>query len=246
MTTQNATLPVALAPAMRTLATAGARVHSVDVVRGAVLVLMVLDHVRHFFSDALVSPTDLAHASPALFLTRWITHFCAPVFVLLAGTSAFLSGHSRDLTRAELARYLATRGAWLIVLEVTVVRFGWLFNVDYEIAFGQVIWVLGWSMILLAGLVFLRLRTVLIFGAVLIVGHNLLDGIRPDSLGAFGSAWTMLHAPGWIEVAPGHAFFALYSLVPWVGVMALGYGLGPIFALEERERSAGCCCSAPR
>ncbi|MET1083963.1 MAG: heparan-alpha-glucosaminide N-acetyltransferase domain-containing protein [Burkholderiales bacterium] len=221
---------------MRTLATAAARVHSVDVVRGAVLVLMVLDHVRHFFSDALVSPTDLSHASPALFLTRWITHFCAPVFVMLAGTSAFLSAHSRVLTRTELARYLVTRGAWLVVLELTVVRFGWLFNLDYEVAFGQVIWALGWSMIVLAGLVFLRTRTVLLFGGVLILGHNLLDGIDPAAFGAFADAWRVLHAPGRIELAPGHVFFTPYSLVPWVGVMALGYGIAPLFTLELRVR----------
>jgi len=123
------------------------RFESIDLIRGLVMALMALDHTRDFFSNALFDPTDLSQTTAALFLTRWITHIVAPTFVLLAGTSAYVVTLRRNLTRRQLARYLVTRGLWLIVLEVTLVRFGWTFNWDYHYTFGQVIWVLGWSMV---------------------------------------------------------------------------------------------------
>ena len=119
------------------------------------MVLMALDHTRDFFSDALYSPTDLSKTSAGLFLTRWVTHLCAPTFVFLTGSSAYLSTVRRQLTKRQLAGYLFTRGLWLVVLELTLVRFGWLFNWDYHVQFGQVIWALGWSMVGLSGLIFL-------------------------------------------------------------------------------------------
>jgi uncharacterized membrane protein len=205
-----------------------ARLASVDLVRGAVMVLMALDHVRDFFSSARLDPGSLAAAPPALWVTRWVTHFCAPLFVLLAGASAYLHG-ARGGTHRDLARFLVVRGLWLIVLELTVVRFAWLFNVDYTFALAQVIWAIGWSMVALAGLVLLPLPVVTGFGIAMIAGHNLLDGRA-------GGAWTVLHAPGALAVAPGVTLFVAYPLVPWIGVMAAGYGLGALLVRDEPVR----------
>jgi uncharacterized membrane protein len=210
------------------------RLDSVDLLRGVVMVIMALDHVRDFFSNAPYDPLDLARTDPALFLTRWITHFCAPVFVFLAGSSAYLS-LSRGRTKAGLARFLLIRGVLLVLLELTVVRFGWLFNLDYRFLFVQVIWALGWSMIVLAALVFLPTWAVAAFGIVMIAGHNLLDSIGPDRFGSLGWLWTILHNPG-IMPLPGGRYIVVYPLIPWLGVIALGYGIGPILVREQSER----------
>ncbi|HXT41147.1 MAG TPA: heparan-alpha-glucosaminide N-acetyltransferase domain-containing protein, partial [Candidatus Angelobacter sp.] len=174
-----------------------ARLDSVDTLRGLVMVIMALDHTRDFFSkDLAFDPTDLTKTHSALFLTRWITHYCAPVFIFLAGTGAFLST-TRGKTQKELSWFLLTRGLWLVLLELTWVRcFGWLFNFDYHFAMGIVIWAIGWSMVALAALVFLPLRWVASVGLVMIVGHNLLDPVEPESLGAFGWLWKVLHSGG--------------------------------------------------
>ena len=150
---------------------------SVDLMRGLVMVLMALDHVRWFFSDVDFSPTDLARTDSALFLTRWVTHLCAPAFVFLAGTSVFLSA-MQGLSRPQLAGRLFTRGLWLVLLEPTIVRFAWAFNLDYsEMGLG-VIWALGWSMVVLSALVYMPLWAIGSFGLSMIFAHNLLDGIR--------------------------------------------------------------------
>ena len=122
---------------------------SIDLMRGLVMVLMALDHVRWFFSDAGFSPTDLTHTTPALFLTRWITHLCAPAFVFLSGTSAFLSAR-QGLSRPQLTMRLFTRGLWLVLLEVTAVHLAWTFNLDYSRMGLGVFWALGWSMVALS------------------------------------------------------------------------------------------------
>jgi uncharacterized membrane protein len=216
-------------------APARGRLDSVDLLRGAVMVLMALDHVRDYFSIAHFDPTDLSRTTPALFLTRWVTHFCAPVFVFLAGTGAYLSA-ARGRSRSELSRFLLTRGLWLVVLEFTVVRFGWIFNADYRnLLFVQVIWVLGVSMVVLAGLVHLPRAAVVAFGAVMVLGHNLLDGVQPDALGEWGTLWTVLHVQAPVTVA-GLVILVAYPLVPWVGVMALGYGFGPLLLRPPAER----------
>jgi uncharacterized membrane protein len=211
------------------------RLDSVDFLRGAVMVIMALDHVRDFFSYYRFDPLDLTHTNAALFMTRWVTHFCAPVFVFLAGTGAFLSG-SRGKTKPELARFLLTRGLWLIFLELTVIRFGWLFNVDYNLLFGQVIWAIGTSMVVLSGLIFLSTRTVTIFGVAMIVLHNSLDNITAAQMGVFGWPWQIIHAGGVINFAPNYFYIALYPLVPWVGVMAAGYGFGSLLLKDELAR----------
>ncbi len=211
------------------------RLDSVDFLRGAVMIIMALDHTRDFFSFYRFDPLDLTRTSAALFLTRWITHFCAPVFVFLAGTGAFLST-SRGKTKPELARFLLTRGLWLIFLEFTVIRFGWLFNVDYSLSFGQVIWAIGISMIALAGLIFLSIRAIAVFGIAMIVLHNFLDGITPGQMGVFGWPWQIIHSGGVIVLSSDTIYVALYPLIPWVGVMATGYATGSLLVKDEPVR----------
>src|SRR5215212_3803357 len=213
------------------------RLDSVDLVRGVVMVVMALDHVRDFFHVYAKSfdPLDPSKTWTALFFTRWVTHFCAPTFVFLAGTGAFLSTR-RGKTRPELARFLLTRGLWLILLELTLVRFGWLFNFDYHLAILQVIWAIGWSMIVLAGLVFLPVRVIAAAGLALIFLHNLLDGVAAESFGPFRWLWVVLHQPGVLAPRADAAIFVAYPLIPWVGVMAVGYAFGELLTFERERR----------
>jgi uncharacterized membrane protein len=211
------------------------RIESVDVVRGIIMILMALDHVRGYFGSLAASPTDLATTTPGLFMTRWITHICAPVFFLLTGTGAYLGLRRRS--RRELSWFLLTRGFWLILIEFTVVRFGWQFNVDYRLTVLTVMWALGWSMIVLSALVHLPTRAVAAIGVVLIAGHNLLDPIQAASLGALGPVWSVLHAPG--VVVPGdHLVFVAYPLIPWIGVTAAGFALGAVYEWDVERRRA--------
>jgi uncharacterized membrane protein len=214
------------------------RLDSVDLLRGLVMIVMALDHARDFFHhDALLyDPADLARATPLLFFTRWITHFCAPAFVLLAGAGAFLYG-SRGRSRSEVSRFLLSRGLWLVLIELTVVRLAWYFNLDYRMLSLQVIWAIGWSMVALAGLVYLPRGAILAFGAGMILSHNLLDGFGPapgastaaghPALSASDWLWSVLHVPNRPVV---------YPLVPWIGVMAVGYVLGGVLLLEPARR----------
>jgi uncharacterized membrane protein len=216
------------------------RLDSVDLLRGLVMVIMALDHVRDYFIDVRFDPTDLTQTNGALFFTRWITHFCAPVFVFLAGTAAYLST-VRGKSRGELARFLVSRGFWLILLELTVIRFAWTFDLDIKrIFFVQVIWVLGVSMIVLAGLIYLPLRAIAAIGIAMIAGHNLLDGVQ--SAGAFGASspagwlWTILHVQGVTTLPGGLRLFVAYPLIPWIGVMAAGYAFGSLLTRPEAAR----------
>jgi uncharacterized membrane protein len=213
------------------------RIDSLDLLRGVVMVLMALDHARDFFWLSPYDPTDLAHTNALAFATRWVTHLCAPVFVFLAGTGAWLS-RARGKSRTALAHFLLTRGFWLIVLELTVVKLGWeSYNYDVQYYRLQVIWALGVSMIALAGLVFLPLRVIFVLGAGMIVGHNLLDSLTPASFGSLRVLWRMLHVAGALGAAPGKGWgvFIVYPLIPWIGVMALGYCFGSLLT-EERLR----------
>lgn len=207
---------------------------SIDLVRGAVMVLMALDHARDFVGDHARAPLDLATTTPALFFTRWITHFCAPVFVLLAGVSAWAAGRSRS--PSEASRLLVTRGLWLVLLELTVVRFGWLFNVNYRFSFVQVIWAIGWSMVALAVISRAGARAALAFGVALIAGHDLFDGVHAERFGALSWAWRVAHEGGPLTPVEGHRLYVAYPLVPWIGVMAAGYGIGPWMARPVEER----------
>jgi uncharacterized membrane protein len=209
---------------------------AIDLLRGLVMVVMALDHARDFYSNYPGDPTaTLGTVTPALFFTRWVTHFCAPVFVFLAGVSAYLAGTRR--TRPELARFLATRGLWLLVVEVTLVRWGWLFELGFHIVVFQVIWVLGLSMVVLAGLVLLPLRPAHVgaLGLALVLGHDLLDGVHAASLGSMGWLWMFVHERGRL-MPNGHVLLVIYPLVPWAGVMAAGYGLGVVYTWPAERR----------
>jgi len=212
------------------------RLAALDILRGLVIVLMVLDHVRDFLHiDALeFDPLDPARTTPLLFLTRWITHFCAPTFVFLAGASARLQG-LRGRRAGELSRFLLTRGAWLVVLEFTVVSFGWSFSPHY-LVFLQVIWAIGCSMALLGLLVWVPAGALLALGVLIIALHNLLDPLPPEALGAYANAWSALHVPRlWMHDGAPWALLA-YPVLPWFGVMLFGYGLGGVFLRPAPQR----------
>jgi uncharacterized membrane protein len=211
------------------------RVEAVDLLRGVVMVVMALDHVRDFFTEARFDPLDLTQTSPALFLTRWVTHFCAPVFVFLAGTGAFLSA-IRGKTRPQLAWFLLTRGLWLVALEFTLVHLGWFFNFEYSLLLAQVIWAIGWSMVALAGLVFLPTWMIAALGVVLITGPNLLDGSWPDREAPFRWLWVVLVGGGPLELRPQTWFFVAYPILPWLGVMLAGYGFGAVWLIQGPQR----------
>jgi uncharacterized membrane protein len=209
-----------------------ARLESIDVVRGVIMILMALDHTRDFFGIPGQNPTDLANATAALFLTRWITHFCAPVFFLLTGTGSYLSLRRRS--KRELSGFLLTRGLWLIFLELVVARcLAYQLNVDYRVTMLLVLWALGWAMIALAVLVYLPASVVTAFGIVLIAGHNLFDGVRSAS-----PLWSILHVPGFVLNTPEHIVFVAYPLIPWIGVTAVGYGLGQVYSWDAERRRA--------
>jgi uncharacterized membrane protein len=222
--------PVAAAPI------AGLRIREIDVLRGLVIVLMVLDHVRDYFHVAAFDfdPLDPAATTPGLYVTRWITHLCAPTFVFLAGVSVWLQ-LSRGKSINRLSRFLLTRGLWLVALELTVLSFGWSFAFPYPL-FMQVIWAIGWTMIALAGLVWLPRLAVLTIGLAIVVGHNLLDPITPQQLGDLGLLWTLLHEGGPIFAGGAPVGIAAYPVLPWIGVIAIGYGLGPIFEQAPMRR----------
>jgi uncharacterized membrane protein len=209
------------------------RLDSIDLLRGLVMVLMALDHTRDFFAAGGPNPRDIA--DPALFLTRWVTHFCAPTFIFLAGVSAFLYGE-RGRSVGQVSFFLLTRGLWLILIELTLMRVCWTFSFHINVFVMQVIWVTGASMVVLAGLVHLPRWAIATIGLAMIAGHNLLDGIDAEDLGYAAWLWTLLHQPGLIEIAPHIKLFVLYNLVPWSGVMAAGYALGPVFRLDPASR----------
>ncbi|MBC8026960.1 MAG: DUF1624 domain-containing protein [Steroidobacteraceae bacterium] len=218
---------------------------SLDILRGLVIVVMALDHVRDFVMTAAVQdPTADPASSPGLFATRWITHFCAPTFVFLAGTSAGLMASRKN--PAEMASFLLTRGLWLIVLEALVVSVGWTFAPTGIAAFGdriyfglQVIWAIGASMVILAGAQYLGKRACLAIGAAILLGHDLLNTVWPaaSTTGTTGPLWVVLHARQLYEVGPFRIFFS-YPLLPWIGVMFAGYGAAALFELPEKQRTA--------
>jgi uncharacterized membrane protein len=193
---------------------------------------MALDHTRDFFGIPGQNPTELRTASTALFLTRWLTYFCAPVFFLLTGTGAFLS--LRRQSPGELSRFLLARGAWLIVLELVVARcLAYQFNVDYRVTMLLVLWALGWAMIAMSALVHLPAAVVTALGLIMIGGHNLFDSVEVVS-----PLWSILHVPGVVWATGDHVVFSAYPLIPWIGVTAVGYGLGQIYRWNPKPRRA--------
>ena len=221
---------------------AGRRIASIDIVRGAVMVLMAIDHVRVFSGVPAGGPT------PGVFFTRWVTHFCAPAFIFLAGTAAFLYG-AKVRDRGALARFLLTRGAWLVLLELTVLRFGWTFNFDYaHYALAGVIWVIGWCMILMAALVYLPLVAVGTIGVAIVALHNITDAFALQLGEAAGQSsvswfWQLLYFGGSISLGGGEdgpQLAVLYSIIPWIGVMAAGYAFGRVMQLDAERRRRAC------
>jgi uncharacterized membrane protein len=207
------------------------RIDSIDILRGIIMIIMALDHVRDFFHmGAMTSdPTDPATTTPILFFTRWITHYCAPVFVFLAGTSAFLTGTKR--TKKELSIFLLKRGLWLIILEITLFNFLFTFDPLFHFTGLQVIWVTGVSMLLLAGFIYLPMPVLFVIGLAMVAGHNLLDNFNSSPMGTPPSiGWSLLHEQSFRQYAPGRFFGILYPLLPWPGIMLLGYCLGSLFA----------------
>lgn len=206
-----------------------ARLPAIDVLRGIVIVLMALDHTRDFFAATPFEPTDLLHTSPGWYWTRWITHLCAPTFVLLAGISAFL--RQQKAGRANNSRYLLGRGAMLVLLECTWVSFSWQFG--YNVIILQVIWALGMGMIMLSALVWLPRPLIGLIAAALILPHNLLDAWHGPASGLLFKAW---HQGGFLPLGQGFGVAFAYPLMPWLGLMAAGYALGPVFLWEAERR----------
>jgi len=206
------------------------RLDFIDALRGLVIALMVLDHTRDFVNRQafLFDPLDLDKTSVALFLTRWVTHLCAPTFVLLSGVSIFLQAH-RGKTGWPLSRFLLTRGLWLMFLEVTFVDLGFDFR---PAVFLQVIYAIGLSMVLMSAVVHLPRRVVLGLGIVVVAGHNLFDGVDAGMLGAWGLAWHLLMQPGPLPFG-----FIAYPVLPWFGIMCVGYGVGRVYLMEPSRRT---------
>ena len=213
------------------------RIQSIDIVRGIVIIIMALDHVRDFFHKIVLEdstvvatgPTDLETTTPLLFFTRWITHFCAPIFLFLAGTSAYLMSFKK--TKSALSRFLITRGIFLILVEMIIITFGWTFNPFYNVIVLQVIWAIGISMVLLGLLIFLPYKILLVLGLIIVGGHNLLVlGDLPENLGGNPAGDLGYYSSfSFYKWAPRHFILIVYSFLPWLGVMILGYCLGELY-----------------
>lgn len=212
-----------------------ARIESVDIVRGIVMVIMALDHARDFLAIPGLNPVNLATTTVPLFFTRWITHICAPVFFLLTGTGARLALRRRS--SKDLGRFLLARGLWLIFLELVVLRgLAWQFNFDYRLTMLFILWALGWSLIVLSALVFLPDWLIATLAIIVIATHNLFDSVDPATFGRLAPLWTILHVPGFLLNTPRHQILVAYPLIPWVAVTAAGYVLGRLYAWEPARR----------
>ena len=208
------------------------RINVIDQLRGIIMIIMALDHVRDFFHNTamLANPTDPATTTPILFFTRWITHFCAPIFVLLTGAGAYLYGQNK--TKKQLSFYLFTRGLWLVILEITVITFLFTFDPFFRQSILQVIWVTGISMIILSVLVYLPLRYILGLGMAIIALHNLLDAFNYTSNPQIPIWWGVIHQQFVKEVSKNYTIDFFYPLIPWPAVMMVGYSLGSLYAKD--------------
>lgn len=206
------------------------RIQSIDLLRGFVMVIMALDHVRDYFHFGALAnnynPLDMNFTTPELFFTRFITHYCAPIFVFLAGTSAFLYGVNKS--KAQLAKFLMTRGLWLIFVEIVIMNFIWWFDIEYNLIMLQVIWTIGISMVLLGLIIYIPKKLILILGLIMVMGHNLLDGIVMKGSSFQSIIWYVFHQANFVPMGTRTIAF-YYPLIPWVGVMALGYCFGALY-----------------
>jgi uncharacterized membrane protein len=240
------TIPRSAPESLKELPVLRQRIQSIDVLRGIVMVVMAIDHVRDFFYKAPVSsgasvatsPTDLATTTPALFFTRWITHFCAPIFVFLAGTSIFLM--SQKKSRSELSAFVMKRGIWLVLVELILITLSWTFNPFYNFLILQVIWAIGVSMIILGLLIRLPMKVLLVIGLLIFFGHNLLNypSINHNLTGGWLADLLYFSNFSVYTLDKSHVFIIVYSFVPWTGVMLLGYCLGKLFTpqFDPRKR----------
>lgn len=218
------------------------RIHSIDILRGAVMLIMAIDHARDFFHITAMTddPLNLVTTTPALYFTRWITHFCAPAFVFLSGTSAFLAGQRK--TKKELSSFLIKRGVWLIFIELAVMSLLFSFNPLYNVFFLQVIWVIGWSMVFLGLMVRTSIKLIIAIGFILFFGHNILDYVQLPKEGAAHVLWSIFFtAFGTLfQYGESRFVFDLYAILPWTGVLFLGYGFGTLYqqpdAVKRRKK----------
>ena len=222
------------------------RIESIDLLRGIVMIIMALDHLRDYFHNSafLYSPEDLRHTNVILFFTRWVTHFCAPVFVFLAGISAYLYGAKRS--KKTLSFFLFTRGIWLVIAELFIVTLGWTFNPSYPFFNLQIIWATGISMMLLSAIIYMNKYLIFITGILLIAAHNLLDNVHVPGNGIASFLWALLHEPGYFTFG-NISVSVRYPVLPWIGIMAVGYVFGSLYtsAFDSSKRKkilllAGC------
>ena len=215
------------------------RIESIDFLRGLVMIIMALDHVRDyfFFGSFTSNPTDLDSTTPLLFYTRIITHYCAPVFVLLTGTSAYLYGAKKN--KRDLSKFLFTRGLWLIFLEIVVNNFVWYFDPSYSLIVLQVIWAIGFGMLFLSGIIYLSNRIISIIGLAIICLHNLFDVIVFEGQSLDSILWYFIHQLAIIEISEHTSIIFGYPILPWIGLIAIGYTLGSLYTdYQAKERAA--------
>lgn len=207
------------------------RIESIDFLRGVVMIIMALDHVRDYFNYGafIGDPTDLETTTPFLFFTRIITHYCAPIFVLLTGTAAYIYGSKKS--KLTLSKFLLTRGLWLIFLELILNNFIWWFDLTYNFIVFQVIWAIGISMVLLSGMVYLHKKYILFIGILITLFHNLLDQLIVEGINFTSILWYILHQGGSIPFNDGTLNF-FYPVIPWTGIMCLGYCLGSLYTKD--------------
>lgn len=205
------------------------RIESIDILRGLAMVIMALDHVRDYFhyGSFFNNPTDLDTTTPFLFFTRFITHNCAPAFIFLAGTSAYLYGSKKS--KPELSKFLVSRGIWLIFLEVVLNNFIWTFDISYSILILQVIWAIGLSMIALSMLIYIPEKGLLVVGLIIVAGHNLLDGFVAEGNSFKSILWYILHQRSKLMLEGDHIISFVYPIIPWIGLMTLGYCFGILY-----------------
>jgi uncharacterized membrane protein len=208
------------------------RIESIDILRGLVMVIMALDHARSYFHYGALfgDPTDLDTTTPFLFFTRFITHYCAPVFVFLAGTSAFL--YRSNKTKKELSKFLFTRGIWLILLEIIVNNLIWTFDFSYSLNIFQVIWAIGLSMVFLSMIIYLPKKLSLIIGVLIVAGHNLLDGIVTAGMDPASILWYIFHQDIFLPLSSTKMVVFHYPVLPWIGTIILGYHFGRLYTKE--------------
>ena len=213
------------------------RIESIDFLRGLVMIIMALDHVRDyfFFGSFTSNPSDLSNTTPLLFYTRIVTHYCAPVFVLLTGTSAYLYGAKKN--KRDLSKFLFTRGIWLIFLEIVVNNFVWYFDPSYSLIVLQVIWAIGFGMLFLSGIIYLSNRIISIIGLGIICLHNLFDVFVFEGQSLDAIVWYFLHQQALIEISDQTSLIFGYPIIPWIGLMAIGYNLGSLYTnYQAKER----------